>query len=376
MRAYLVCIAAAAITTYLLTPFVGRLAVRVGAIAQVRDRDVHLTPTPRLGGVAMYGGMLVAMLVASHLPTLGKVFAQSSEPKATLVGATLMCLLGAVDDKWELDALTKLAGQVFIAGVMVLMGVQLSYVLLPGRHLYSLGADQAVPLTVLLVVLLVNAVNFVDGLDGLAAGVVAIAAGATFLYSYHLEFSLGEGISATPAVLLSAILLGSCLGFLPHNFAPAKLFMGDSGSMPLGLVLAAAMTSVTGQVDFNGLSSFDKVSLYVPLVIPLAVLAVPFLDLTLAVVRRTRSGRSPFSPDKQHLHHRLLEIGHGPRRAVLLMYGWAALLGFGAVLLSFSTGGAFAVGGLIAASVAIIAVSGMPRLRQLQHQVRAARHRS
>jgi UDP-GlcNAc:undecaprenyl-phosphate GlcNAc-1-phosphate transferase len=373
MRAYLLCIAAAAVTTYLLTPFALKFAVRAGAIAQVRDRDVHSEPTPRLGGLAIYGGLLVGALVASHLPTLGQIFGQSSEPKAALVGATLMCLLGAIDDRWELDALTKLAGQIFIAGVMVLMGVQLSYITLPGRHLYSLGTDVAVPLTVLLVVLLVNAVNFVDGLDGLAAGVVAIAAGATFLYSYHLESSLGEGISATPAVLLAALLLGACLGFLPHNFAPARLFMGDSGSMPIGLVLAAAMTSVTGQVDAVGLTSFDKVSVLVPLVIPLAVLAVPFLDLVLAVVRRTRAGRSPFAPDKQHLHHRLLEIGHGPRRAVLLMYAWAALLGFGAVLLSFSTGGAFAVAGLIVAFIAIVAVSGMPRLRTAL-RVRAGRH--
>ncbi len=374
MRAYLLCIAAAAVATYLLTPWARSLALRIGAVAQVRERDVHSTPTPYFGGLAMCGGLLVGALVASHLPTLGQVFHLSSEPRATLVGATLMALLGAIDDRFDLDALSKLAGQIAIAGVMVLMGVQLSFLQIPGKGLYSLGADTAVPLTVLLVVILVNAVNFIDGLDGLAAGVVAISAAATFVYSYHLEVAYNEGIYATPAVLMSALLLGVCLGFLPHNFAPARLFMGDSGSMSLGLVLAAAMTSATGQFGADTtINSADRVSLYVPLVIPVAVLAVPFLDLVLAVVRRTRAGRSPFSPDKRHLHHRLLEIGHGPRRAVLLMYAWAALIGFGAVLLSFATGGAFALAGLVVAFVAILAVTGMPRVRQAL-DLRSTRH--
>ncbi len=374
MRAYLLCIAAAAVATYLLTPWARSLALRIGAVAQVRERDVHSTPTPYFGGLAMCGGLLVGALVASHLPTLGQVFHLSSEPRATLVGATLMALLGAIDDRFDLDALSKLAGQIAIAGVMVLMGVQLSFLQIPGKGLYSLGADTAVPLTVLLVVILVNAVNFIDGLDGLAAGVVAISAAATFVYSYHLEVAYNEGIYATPAVLMSALLLGVCLGFLPHNFAPARLFMGDSGSMSLGLVLAAAMTSATGQFGADTtINSADRVSLYVPLVIPVAVLAVPFLDLVLAVVRRTRAGRSPFSPDKRHLHHRLLEIGHGPRRAVLLMYAWAALIGFGAVLLSFATGDAFALAGLVVAFVAILAVTGMPRVRQAL-DLRSTRH--
>jgi UDP-GlcNAc:undecaprenyl-phosphate GlcNAc-1-phosphate transferase len=374
VRAYLLCIAAAAVATYLLTPWARSLALRIGAVAQVRERDVHSTPTPYFGGLAMCGGLLVGALVASHLPTLGQVFHLSSEPRATLVGATLMALLGAIDDRFDLDALSKLAGQIAIAGVMVLMGVQLSFLQIPGKGLYSLGADTAVPLTVLLVVILVNAVNFIDGLDGLAAGVVAISAAATFVYSYHLEVAYNEGIYATPAVLMSALLLGVCLGFLPHNFAPARLFMGDSGSMSLGLVLAAAMTSATGQFGADTtINSADRVSLYVPLVIPVAVLAVPFLDLVLAVVRRTRAGRSPFSPDKRHLHHRLLEIGHGPRRAVLLMYAWAALIGFGAVLLSFATGGAFALAGLVVAFVAILAVTGMPRVRQAL-DLRSTRH--
>jgi len=367
MREYALVLAVSAAVTFLTTPFFRWMAMRIGAVAAVRDRDVHVLPTPRLGGLALYAGLLAGMLGAQQLPVLKDTFAASSEPRAVLVAALLITLLGALDDRFELDALTKLAGQIVAAGVMVLMGVQLSYIWLPGQ-VYVLGADQAVPLTVLLVVILVNAINFIDGLDGLAAGVVAIAAAANFAYSYHLQFSLGEGISAAPASLLAALLFGACIGFLPHNFSPAKVFMGDSGSMPIGLVLAAAMTSVTGQVDYASLSSDDKVPLLVPLVVPLAVLAVPFVDLVLAVIRRTRARRSPFSPDKMHLHHRLLEIGHSQRRAVLLMWAWAALLGFGGVIVSFSSGGVLALSTIGAAAVVIMAVSGLPRLRQLRNR--------
>jgi len=362
MREYAIVAAVAAAATFLLTPLIRVLAIRAHAMAPIRDRDVHVLPTPRLGGLAIFVGLLAGTLVAAQLPVLRGTFVDSSEPRAAIVAAGLITLLGVLDDRFELDALTKLAGQIAVAGVMVLMGVQLSFLYLPG-HVYVLGRDQAVPLTVLLVVLLVNAVNFIDGLDGLAAGVVAIAAAANFAYSYHLQSSLGEGISAAPASLLAALLLGACVGFLPHNFAPARIFMGDSGSMPIGLVLAASMTSVTGQVDYGGLGKLDAVPLLVPLVVPLAVLAVPFVDLVLAVVRRTRAGRSPFSPDKLHLHHRLLEIGHSHRRAVLLMYAWAALLGFGGVFLSFSRGGVLAVGGMTLIAILILAVSGFPRLR-------------
>jgi UDP-GlcNAc:undecaprenyl-phosphate GlcNAc-1-phosphate transferase len=365
MRAYLAVAIVAGAVTYLLTPYVRLLAIRIHAIAGVRDRDVHIEPTPRLGGIAIVGGMLAGTLVARQIPVLGATFGNSSEPRAAMTAALLIMLLGVADDRWELDALTKLAGQIVAAGVMVLMGVQLSNLYLPG-HVYVLGRDQAVPLTVLLVVFLINAINFIDGLDGLAAGVVAIAAAANFAYSYHLQSSLGEGISAAPASLLAALVFGSCMGFLPHNFSPARIFMGDSGSMPIGLMLAASITSVTGQVEYSGLSKFDQAPLLFPIIVPLAVIAVPFIDLVLAVIRRTRARRSPFSPDKMHLHHRLLEIGHGHRRAVLLMYAWAALLGFGGVIISFSRGGVLAFGGVALAFVGIVAVSSLPRLRRFR----------
>jgi UDP-GlcNAc:undecaprenyl-phosphate GlcNAc-1-phosphate transferase len=197
---------------------------------------------------------------------------------------------------------------------------------------------------VVLVVATVNAVNFVDGLDGLAAGVVGIGAVAFFAFSYKLADANGETL-AISAALLTAALGGACAGFLPHNFFPARIFMGDSGSMLIGLVLAGSALTLTGQfasVDLRQGAGGSEASLLptlLPIVLPISILIVPFVDLVLAVVRRTRAGRSPFAPDKQHLHHRLLEIGHSHRRAVLIMWLWAGLIAFGGVLASLYSGG-------------------------------------
>jgi UDP-GlcNAc:undecaprenyl-phosphate GlcNAc-1-phosphate transferase len=199
-------------------------------------------------------------------------------------------------------------------------------------------------LTVVVVVATINAVNFVDGLDGLAAGVVGIGAVAFFLFSYTLA-DVNEETLAITAALLCAALGGACAGFLPHNFFPARLFMGDSGSMLIGLVLAASALTLTGQfatVDMStgvGGSQASLLPTLLPLLLPISILIVPFADLVLAVVRRTRAGRSPFAPDKEHLHHRLLEIGHSHRRAVLIMWLWAGLIAFGGVLASLYAGG-------------------------------------
>jgi UDP-GlcNAc:undecaprenyl-phosphate GlcNAc-1-phosphate transferase len=312
----------------------------------------------------MYFGFAAGMMVASRLPALQATFQETREPQAVLAAGAIICALGVVDDRWGLDALTKLAGQILAAGVMVLQGVQWLYLPSPW-HAHSfivLGADLGVPLTVLLVVLTVNAVNFVDGLDGLAAGVVAIAATSIAAYSYQL--SVVHGFErAQPPTLIAAALTGACLGFLPHNFNPARVFMGDSGSMLLGLLLSAATTGITGQLDPTAVRSLDLFPLLLPLLLPVAVLAVPLADLLLAVVRRTRHGRSPFSPDKLHLHHRLLEIGHSQTRAVLIMYLWSALLAFFAVGLALTHGPALVLS--IAGGVAVVAivVSSIPRLR-------------
>src|SRR3954466_401043 len=339
MREYAVVLLTAGLVTYLTTPVVRIVAVRLRMMAAPRERDVHVIPTPRGGGVAMYLGVAAAILVATRLPALHRTF-DDSQVYAVLVAGGLICALGVLDDRFGLDALTKLTGQIAAAGVMVLLGVQLAFLFLPVADIgtISLGPDVGVPLTLLLTVLTVNALNFIDGLDGLAAGVSAIAALAFFAYSYNLGAEGYDDIASAPT-LITAVLAGACLGFLPHNFSPARIFMGDSGSMLVGLMLSAAAVTATGGVDPQ---SFDSAAsllpLALPLLVPIAILFIPFVDLLMAVVRRTRKGQSPFSPDKMHLHHRLLALGHSHRRAVLVMYFWAALLSFGAIGLSISGG--------------------------------------
>ncbi len=341
LREYLLVGLTAAVLTFLLTGLVRLLAIRSGAVAMPRDRDVHLTPIPRLGGLAMYGGMLGGVLLAHQLPVLRRSFEFSWDVVGALVAGGIIVVVGALDDRFELDSLTKFAGQITAAGVLVLFGVQWFLFWVPWNggpgsngSVLILGQDQAVLLTVALTVALVNAMNFVDGLDGLAAGIGVIAAVAVGAFSLHLLDESGGSVSTYPPTLVAALVAGACLGFLPHNFQPARIFMGDSGAMLIGLMLAAATTSASGRVDVSQYGATDVLALLSPLLVVAAVLFVPLLDLVLAVVRRTTTGRSPFAADKMHLHHRLLEIGHSHRRAVLLIYLWAALLAFGAVALT------------------------------------------
>ena len=328
----MLCLFAAAAVTYFLTPPVRALAFRWGMIAPVRDRDVHDTPTPRLGGLAMAGGLLAGFLLASKLPMMSVVFDGSNTVVALLSGAAIIVILGIVDDKWGLDAPTKLAGQVLAAGVMAFQGIAIIW--LPIGGTFVLDPLTSVLFTVIVVVVSINAINFVDGLDGLAAGIVAVAAGAFFVYAYVLSVDLGLE-RATLATLVSVVLVGMGLGFLPNNLFPARIFMGDTGSMLLGLLLAAATITLSGQVDPSALSSGVFLPTLLPLILPFAVMALPLIDLGLAVIRRTRAGRNPFAPDKQHLHHRLLEMGHSQRRAVSLMYAWTALIAGAALAVAF-----------------------------------------
>ena len=341
VREYLLVFLVAAVASYLLCVFARELAIRSGAVARVRDRDVHATPIPYFGGVAMLGGLGAGLLVARHLP-----FLSTSQPAVfhdsgiVLLAGAIICAVGVIDDLIELDALTKLAGQTVAAGFMVLNDVQLYSLNLPGVGQFVLLPTQAVLLTMLLVLGTVNAVNFVDGLDGLAAGVVLIGAVAFFLFSYRLAEVNGETLAITAAMLCAA-MGGACAGFLPHNFFPARLFMGDSGSMLLGLVLAGSALTLTGQfasVTIEQGSGNGSFVMLLPILLPISILVVPLADLVLAVVRRTRRGQAFYQPDKEHLHHRLLEIGHSQRRAVLIMWMWAGLIAFGAVLVSLYSG--------------------------------------
>lgn len=332
MREYLLCLLAAAAVTYLLTPVVRRLALRFGFMAEVRDRDVHAEPTPRLGGLAMLGGVLAGLLLASKLPMMRAVFEGTNTAIALLSGVAIIIALGIVDDRWGLDAPTKLAGQVLAAGVMAFQGIAVIW--LPIGGTLVLDPVTSVLFTVLIVLVSINAINFVDGLDGLAAGIVMIAAGAFFAYSYLLSVELGFE-RATLATLVSVLLVGITVGFLPHNFFRARIFMGDTGSMTLGLLLAAGTITLSGQVDPSAVAGGTLFPALLPVLLPIAVMAIPLIDLLLAVVRRTRAGRNPFAPDKQHMHHRLLEMGHSQVRAVLLMYAWTALIAGSAVLIAF-----------------------------------------
>ncbi|NPC98451.1 undecaprenyl/decaprenyl-phosphate alpha-N-acetylglucosaminyl 1-phosphate transferase [Nocardioides sp. zg-DK7169] len=344
MREYILVFLVAAGVTSLLTVFAREIALRTGAVARVRDRDVHDEPIPYLGGLAMLGGLVAAYLVARELPflSLGGPFV-FKDAGIVLIAGALICAVGVLDDLFELDALTKLGGQVLAAGFLIFFGIQYFYFPWTNGVQFSLEATQGALLTGFVVVATVNAVNFVDGLDGLAAGVVGIGAIAFFVFCYELT-RLNSADRATTAALLSVSLAGACVGFLIHNFHPARLFMGDSGSMLIGLVLSASAVTLTGQFSGSQIAeggAGTQASLLptlLPLLLPVAILIVPLLDLVLAVVRRTRAGRSPFAPDKQHLHHRLLEIGHSQRRAVFIMWTWAALVAFGTVIPSLYSG--------------------------------------
>ncbi|HLU56523.1 MAG TPA: MraY family glycosyltransferase [Pseudonocardia sp.] len=372
IREFLLSGLTATVVTFLLVGPVRVLALRLGAVAWPRKRDVHVMPTPRWGGLAMLAGVLAGVAMAYQLPALRLAFDNNaSEVGGVLLAALLLSAVGALDDRYDLDALTKLAGQTTAAGILVIFGVQWTVFFVPwggsdsteSGSLLVLGQEQGVLLTVLLTVALVNAMNFVDGLDGLAAGVGMIAAAAVGLFAIGLVGRVGNDPSVYSPALIAAVLAGACLGFLPHNFNPARIFMGDSGSMLIGVLLAAATTSASGKISIIGADGKDVLALFAPLIVLAAVVFVPLLDLLMAVVRRTRKGLSPFAPDKMHLHHRLLEIGHSQRRAVLLIYLWAGVLAFGAVALAliddpFIVLWAVGIGLLVA-----VLASAIPRVR-------------
>ena len=329
MRVYLLVMILAAAITYLMVPALRRLALKMGAVSQVRARDVNTIPIPRLGGVAMYLGLLLSLLVASQIPYLYWVFRPGSGVWGVLIGAGLMCLVGALDDIWQLDWYTKLAGEVLAAGVMAWQGVQLMSIPLMGLTVGS--SRMSLFVTIIVVLVVVNAVNFMDGLDGLAAGIVGIAGLAFFAYSYYLARDASPDNYAAVSSVVVAALVGVCLGFLPHNFHPARIFMGDSGAYMLGVVIAGAGILVTGQIDPANTSVGHALPAYVPILVPAVVILLPLIDLVWAVVRRVAKGQSPFHADAGHLHHRLLRRGHSHSGAVLVLYIWAAIASVGGV---------------------------------------------
>ncbi|WP_299577373.1 glycosyltransferase family 4 protein [uncultured Williamsia sp.] len=355
----------AALITYLATGVVRVLATRTGAVAVPRARDVHAVPTPRLGGVGMLLGVLAAILIAQQLPALTRGFAYTDDMDAVVVAALVIVVVGIIDDRWGLDALTKFVGQLTAAGVLVLMGVSWTVIPVPFGGIDTVVLDplQSGLVTIALTVATINAINFVDGLDGLAAGLAFIAALAILLFSLGLLRDQGGDVSYYPPALISVALAGACLGFLPHNFQPARIFMGDSGSMLIGLMLATASTSASGRIAVTAYGPADLFSLLSPLILVAAVMFIPMLDMLLAVIRRTRAGVGFYTPDKMHLHHRLLELGHSQRRVVLVIYLWVAVLAFSvaaSTVFSISVVVPALAGGLVVAMVATV----VPRLRR------------
>jgi UDP-GlcNAc:undecaprenyl-phosphate GlcNAc-1-phosphate transferase len=332
MGDYLVVFALAAVSTYLFTFPLRRLAVRFGSVVQPDERRVHERPTPTLGGIAMYAGFALALgLTAllsqfSHLlPSVQQVFRLAgSEPLGVALGGAVILLVGVVDDIKEVSPPAKLAGQVLAATILYFFGVTLSNMRIPFHGVVVLSPSITPLLTAVWVAVMANAINFIDGLDGLAAGIVAIAAGAFFVYSERLSVSgLIDPSNAGP--LIAALAVGVCVGFLPHNFHRAKVFMGDAGALFLGLLMASSTMLVGGQQPANQ-SSGETYFFFAPLFIPFVILGVPILDTLFAIVRRTARRASVATPDKDHLHHRLMRLGHGHRRAVLILWAWTAIL--------------------------------------------------
>ena len=331
MREYLLTIALAATLCYLITPFIKILAMRAGAFINLRSRDTHSVITPRWGGIGMWISMSLTFLVVSHLPLVAKSFGR--EATGIFLAGTFIMILGALDDMYDLDSITKFAGQAVAGGILLLHGVQILW--LPINGIYILPPSIGQLLTIFFVMVVINAVNFVDGLDGLATGIVAICAMAFFGFSYLLAVVNGLNRAGAPS-LITAVIIGICIGFLPHNYHPARIFMGDSGAMFLGLLLSAAAITLTGQIDLNAITDQGSSSALLPLLLPFSILAIPLIDLGMAIIRRLRAGRSPFAADKEHLHHKLLSMGNSHRRTSAILYSWTAMFAFPTVVAAFA----------------------------------------
>ena len=305
MQTYIAAFIIALAAAYFSTPYVKKLALKIGALDQPDDRKVHAIPIPRMGGLAIYFGFVLAVLSSIYL---------SREIIGILLGGAMILAVGIIDDLRPLPAKVKLLGQILSAGVLVFFGVRIEWIANPFGDMIYLHY-LSIPLTILWVVSLINTINLIDGLDGLAAGVSTIASMTILLVALEQNFWL--------VAVLAAALAGSALGFLQHNFNPAKIFMGDTGSMFLGYMLAAI--SILGAV---------KSATTIALVVPIVALGLPIMDTAFAIVRRYISGQPIFKPDKGHLHHRLLEIGLTQKQAVLLMYVISACLGMSAIALT------------------------------------------
>jgi UDP-GlcNAc:undecaprenyl-phosphate GlcNAc-1-phosphate transferase len=324
--AYLVIGAVAAVVTFAVTPLVKWLARRLGWLYEPNERTVHTTPIPDVGGIAMFVGFAAAFGASRLLDVFDPLYARNFEPRGVLIAAAIIFAVGLLDDVRELSAPAKVAGTVLAAIPLLNWGVVMFQVRVPFLDVLVLSDDWQPLVTVLWILGISQAINLIDGLDGLAAGIVAIGSFAFFLYSQHLSNG-GQLLEPNIGPLMSIITVGMCIGFLPHNFNPAKIFMGDSGALLLGLLMAVS-TSVVGGREAPGSEPVAGQAYFflAPLFIPLFILGVPILDTVWAVIRRARRGQGLATADKGHLHHRLMEMGHGQRRSVVILWTWTALL--------------------------------------------------
>jgi UDP-GlcNAc:undecaprenyl-phosphate GlcNAc-1-phosphate transferase len=366
---YLWVIAAAALVTAIASWAVLKFAHRLGLVSQPRERDVHRKPTPRLGGVAMYVGLLVGMVGALFLPKFQILLAQPLQITAVLGACTLIAVIGFLDDLFDLDWMVKLGAQLAAAGLLAWAGIQI--LSLPVGHTLIVASPTVnFLLTVFLMGLVMNAVNFIDGLDGLVAGVAIIANSIFFVYTQLLTQQSGESRAVTLAGLLAAVVIGICIGFLPFNWHRAHMFMGDTGALLVGLLMATSTVSVTGQLNPAALDQKLVLASYIPIILPMAVLAMPLMDFTLAVFRRVRAGKSPFTADRKHLHHRLLDYGHSHLQVVFIFYLWTVVISTVCLLVFLLQSYAVPIIVLVAGSLLCLLVTLVPlsRLRDAAAQ--------
>ena len=336
LTGYLIVGAAAAGATAVMTPLVTVVARKRGWMAAPDERRNHPVPTPNIGGVAFLAGLLFALFVASLMDRFDPILEGNSEIIGVVLAALIITVLGLFDDIREVSAPMKITGTVVAGLALVWFGVTMFYFRVPFLDVFVLSDDWIPLFTVVWLIGMTQAVNLIDGLDGLAAGIVAIASASFFVYSKHLEnLSLLSEPNIGP--LIAIITVGVGLGFLPFNFNPARVFMGDCGALLLGLLLAVSTSVVGGRADPQ-LQSFSAQTYFfvAPLFIPLLILGVPIVDVIFAVLRRTVSRQGLTQADRGHLHHRLIALGHGPRRAVVILWAWTALLSTVALLPALS----------------------------------------
>jgi UDP-GlcNAc:undecaprenyl-phosphate GlcNAc-1-phosphate transferase len=320
----LVLVVAAGATAALTTP-ARRISERVGYVAMPDERKVHLKPIPYGGGAAMFLGFLVAMLAGAAVPALRPIYSDAPEALGVVLAAGAIFAVGLIDDVRDMSAPAKMAGQVLAASILYFMGVTMYEFKLPLAGFVVLTPGIIPLITAVWVIALTNSINFIDGLDGLAAGVVAIGSGALAIYGVRL---MGLGLLPMDNLgpLVAVIACGICLGFLPFNFNPARVFMGDAGALLLGVLMAASTMVIGGRVPTTVPTSGVTFFFFAPLFIPFFILGVPIVDMAFAFIRRTARGMSFHTPDKEHIHHRLLRLGHGPRRTVVILWAWTAVL--------------------------------------------------